>query len=70
MTPKWKGIGQERRLEGWEQQLVKTTAIKVIRKKLIICNRAVKWWDDEVKEARRIRREAQARYISSTDALG
>ena len=33
----------------WEQ-LVKTTASKVIGKKLILCNRAVKLWDDEVKE--------------------
>ena len=37
-------------IEGWEQ-LVKTTASKVIGKKLIVCNRAVKWWDEEVKEA-------------------
>jgi len=35
--------------EGWEQ-LVKTTASKVIDEKLIVYNRAVKWWD-EVTEA-------------------
>ena len=32
-------------IEGWEQ-LVKTTARKVIGKNLIVCNRAVKWWDE------------------------
>ena len=37
-------------IEGWEK-LVNTTASKVIGKKLIVCNRAVKWWDEEVKEA-------------------
>ena len=42
------------------KQLVKN----VIGKKLIVCNRAVvKWWDDEVKEAIRVRREAHARCI-------
>ena len=56
-------------IEGWEQ-LVKTTASKVIGKKLIVCNRSVKWWDDEVKEAIRVRREAHARYISSKNAVG
>ena len=50
-----------RAIEGWEQ-LVKTTASKVIGKKLIICNRAVKWWDEEVKEAIKVRREIHARY--------
>ena len=35
-------------IEGWEQ-LVKDTACKVIGKKLILCNKAVKWWDEEVK---------------------
>ena len=47
-------------IEGWEQ-LVKTTASRVIGKKLIVCNRAVKWWDEEVREAIRGRREAHAR---------
>ena len=48
-------------IEGWEQ-MVKTTASEVIQKKLIVCNRAVKWWDEEVKEATRVTREAHARY--------
>ena len=47
-------------LEGWEQ-LVKNTASKVVGKKLIVCNRAVKWWDEEVKEAVRVRRERSTR---------
>ena len=54
---------------GWEQ-LVKTTASKLIGKKLIVCNRAVKWWDDEVKEAIRVRREAHARYSGNRNAVG
>ena len=41
-------------IEEWEQ-LVETTASNVIGEKLIVCNRAVKWWD-EVKEAIRVRR--------------
>ena len=56
-------------IEGWEQ-LVKTTASKVIGKKLIICNRAVKWWDEEVKEAIKVRREIHARYSSSKTTAG
>ena len=32
-----------------KEQLVKTTARKGIGKKLVVCNRAVKWWDEEVK---------------------
>ena len=44
--------------------MVKTTASKVIGKKLIACNRAVKWWDEELKEAIRVRREAHARCTS------
>ena len=31
------------------------------RAKLIVCNRPVKWWDEEVKEAITVRREAHAR---------
>ena len=56
-------------IETWEH-LVKTTASKVIGKKLIVCNKAVKWWDDEVKEAIRVRREAHARYIGNKKAAG
>ena len=41
-------------IEEWEQ-LVKDTACKVVGKKLIICNRAVKWWSEEVKEAIRVK---------------
>ena len=50
----------DRIIRGWKQ-LVKNTANEVIGKKLIICNRAVKWWDEEVKEAMTVRREAYAR---------
>ena len=50
--------------------MVKTTASKVIGKKLIVCNKAVKWWDDEVKEAIRVRREDHARYIGDKNAAG
>ena len=52
-------------IEEWEQ-LVKTTASKAIGKELIVCNRAVKWWDEEV----RVRREAHARCIESKNAVG
>ena len=40
--------------------MVKTTASG---KKLIGCNRAVKWWDEEVREAIRVRRGTRKIYI-------
>ena len=46
-------------VEGWEQ-LFKTTASKVIGKKLVLCNRAVKW----------CMREAHAKYTSSETTAG
>ena len=56
-------------IEGWEQ-LVKTMASKVIGKKLILCNRAVKWWDEEVNKASRVRKETYARYTSNKTTAG
>ena len=56
-------------VERWAQ-LVKSTASKVVGKKLIVCNRAVKWWDEEVKEAVRVWREAHARFISIKTTAG
>ncbi|MEP5533687.1 hypothetical protein [Ekhidna sp.] len=55
-------------IDGWEywsrpQQLA-------VGKKLIACNRAVKWWDEQVKEAMRVRRKAHARYTSSKTSTG
>ena len=37
---------------------------------LIVCNRAVKWWDDEGKEAILVRRRAHASYASSKTTTG
>lgn len=48
----------------WEQ-LVKPTANEVIRNELIKGNTAVEWWNKEVKEAIKVRREAHARSASS-----
>ena len=56
-------------IEGWEQSF-KTTAGKVIGEKLILCNRAVKRWDEEVKEAVRARREARVKYRSRKTTAG
>ena len=42
-----KDIAGTRIIHGLEQ-LVKTAASKVLMNELIICNRAVKWWDEEV----------------------
>ena len=50
--------------------LFKDTASKVNGNKLIVCNRAVKWWDGEVEEAIRVRREAHARCSSSKTTAG
>ena len=41
-----RGSGRAKIIEGWKQ-LVKTMASKIIAKKLIVCNRGVKWWDKE-----------------------
>ena len=58
-------------LEGWEN-LVKTTASegRVKEKKLIVCNGAVKWWDEESKETIGPKRKTHARYRSSTTRMG
>ena len=50
-------------IEEWEQ-LIKDTACKVIGKKLILCNKAVEWWNEEVREAIRVRRETHTRCSS------
>ena len=44
------------------EQLLKNIASKVVGMKLIICNVAVKWWDEKVKEAIGVRRGAYAKY--------
>ena len=55
-------------IEGWEK-LVNTTASRVLGRKLIVCKRAVKWWDEEIKQAIRVRRESHAKYAAGkTDA--
>ena len=54
---------------GWEQ-LLETTASKVIGKELIVCNGAVKWWDAPLKEAITVRRKARAWYTSSITTTG
>ena len=48
---------------------MKNTASTVIGNKLIICNSAVKWRDEEVKEAR-VRREGYAKYTSNKTTAG
>ena len=40
--------------------MVKTAASNILGKKLAACNRAVKWSDEEAKEAVRARRNAHA----------
>ena len=50
--------------------MVKDTACKVIGKKLILRNKAVKWWDEEVKEAIRVRRETHTKCLSSESTVG
>ena len=42
----------------------------VVGEKLIACNGVVKSWNEEVKEATRIRREGHARYVSRKSTLG
>lgn len=39
-------------------------------KKTIACKEAVKWGDEEVKEAKRVRRETHGRCISSRSTVG
>ena len=45
--------------------MLKNTGVAVIEKKMIICNRVVQLWDEEVKEAMRVRREVHGRYATS-----
>lgn len=54
--------GAEIIVEGWEQ-LVYSTVREAIGKKLIVCERVVNWWDEEVKDAIRVKKEAHARSI-------
>lgn len=42
----------------------------MIAKKLIVCSRKVKGWDEEVKEAMRVRRDAHTRHTSSETKAG
>ena len=48
-------------IEGLEQ-LVKNTASKAIGKMLAVRNGAVKWWEEEVKRAIRVRRGTRKKY--------
>lgn len=50
-------------IDEWEQ-LVKNTECELIEKKLTLCNRAVEWWNEEVKEAMTVRPEACATFTS------
>ena len=50
--------------------MVKDTVCNVIGKKLIVRNRTVKGWDEEVKEAIRVRRETHTRCLSSKSTVG
>lgn len=52
------------------EHLVDNTASKVMRKKLIACDTRAKWRDEEVKDVKRVRREAHARYILITTTVG
>ena len=36
----------------------------------VACNRAVNWWDEEVKEVIRVRRKAHARHTSNKTTAG
>ena len=57
-------------IERWEH-LVKTPARKATGKKLIVCNRTVKWGGEKAKEAIPARRKAHARYtLSSKSTTG
>ena len=56
-------------MEGWEES-AKTTAGNVMRKRLIVCNGAVMYYDEEIRWAIRISREAHARSTSSKTTVG
>ena len=50
--------------------MVKTTANKEIGPKLIVRNMAAEWWDEEVKEAMKVRRKAYERSTSTNIRTG
>lgn len=56
-------------MEGW-WQLVKNTPRPVIRKRLFVCNRAVKRRYEKVKEAMRVTRQAHATCILCNTTVG
>lgn len=50
-------------IAGWKA-LTKTAGSTVLRRKLVVRNRAVKWWETDEREAvRRVSRGAHARYM-------
>ena len=49
--------------------MVKTTASNR-EEKSMLCNRSVTWWDEEVKEAVRVRTKSHAIYTPCTTAIG
>ena len=50
--------------------MVKNIPSKVLEKKLIICSRATKWWDEEVNDPISVWREAYARHTSCKTTAG
>ena len=51
-------------IQEWDK-LVNNLASIVTGKKLTICDRAVKWWDEEAEAADKVNRTVSARYSSS-----
>ena len=55
-------------VEEWEQ-VVKKVARAEVGEKVVVCGRAVRWWDDEIKQKIEHRREAYKKVLESQDNL-
>lgn len=68
-------IGMERDRAGTKmmecgKQWVRIIAAKAMGKKVLVFNRAVKRWDEEVEDAKKVTREAHSRYTSRNTTVG
>ena len=55
-------------VEEWEQVVKKVAKVEV-GEKVVVCGRAVRWWDDEIKQKIEQRREAYKKILEGQDYL-
>ena len=55
-------------VEEWEQVVKKVAKAEVVEK-VVVCGRAVRWWDDEIKQKIEHRRKAYKKILEGQDNL-